>query len=418
MNDTAGFLRATIAKDLRRRLRDVPALLIWTGIPVALGVLLSLVAGGGDGATPTARVLLVDQDDSALSNLLSGAATQAGGLMSLEEVDLEEGRARIDAGEASALLIVPAGFQQAVLEETAIELTLVTNPAQRILPGIVEEVLEVMIEGSFYLQRLFGEPLRQIAEGPGSDETFDSATVAAIAADINDRITGLETSLFPPVLTVEFTTDSAEDQDEEPGFDFGQLFLPGLLFMSILFIAEGAAADIWTEREAGTLRRVVTAPQSLATFLAGKLAAGAVLVAGITVVAISVAILGFGLELGRVPAALSWCVYSGTALLCFFQLLQTFASSQRTAGVLSTMVLFPLIMIGGSFFPFEAMPGWMQAIGSWTPNGLAVVQLKALLFGTPEIASIAAAAAGIGLPAALAFVLSARRMSGRFVTES
>ena len=48
----------------------------------------------------------------------------------------------MDAGDASALVVLPAGLQDAVLGQGTVEIRLVTNPAQRILPGMIEEALE------------------------------------------------------------------------------------------------------------------------------------------------------------------------------------------------------------------------------------------------------------------------------------
>jgi ABC-type multidrug transport system permease subunit len=95
-------------------------------------------------------------------------------------------------------------------------------------------------------------------------------------------------------------------------------------------------------------------------------------------------------------------------------LLQTFAGGQRGGEMLSNLVVMPLMMIGGSFFPFEAMPAWMAAVGQWTPNGLAVLRLKDLLYGAPSTAALLVAVLGIGVPAVAAFVLTGRRLGGRF----
>ena len=65
----------------------------------------------------------------------------------------------------------------------------------------------------------------------------------------------------------------------------------------------------------------------------------------------------------------------------YLVLIQLLASSTRGGQFLSSMIVFPLMMIGGSFFPLEVMPPWMARIGRWTPNGLGVVQLKEILFG-------------------------------------
>jgi ABC-type multidrug transport system permease subunit len=124
----------------------------------------------------------------------------------------------------------------------------------------------------------------------------------------------------------------------------------------------------------------------------------------------------FGVAWTRLPLALLWCMAAGTALLALMTLLHVSATSERGANMLSTIVVFPLIMIGGSFFPFEAMPAWMAAIGQWTPNGLALVRLKEILFGQPAAGPLLLAAVGIGVPAGLAFILTVRRLRGTFAT--
>jgi len=87
-----------------------------------------------------------------------------------------------------------------------------------------------------------------------------------------------------------------------------------------------------------------------------------------------------------------------------------FAGSQRGSELLSSIIVFPLMMLGGSFFPFEQMPAWMAAAGRWTPNGLGVARLKDLLYGEVSAQAVVTAVLGIGIPAALAFLGSCRRL--------
>jgi ABC-type multidrug transport system permease subunit len=111
---------------------------------------------------------------------------------------------------------------------------------------------------------------------------------------------------------------------------------------------------------------------------------------------------------------LAWCVFTGTALLALLMLLQMLASTQRGADLLSSTVIFPLMMLGGSFVPFEAMPAWMAAVGHWTPNGLGVARLKDLLYGDAAPQAMATAVLAIGLPAVAAFSLAGRTLRRRF----
>lgn len=404
------FALATALKDVRRRLADPAALVFWFGIPLVVGSMIALLEG--DGGAPKAHLLVADLDGSFVSGLVTGAGGQEGAdqFMEIEQVGLDEGRERIDAGDASALLILPAGFGDAVLKEEPAELTLITNPAQTILPRIVKEGADMLVEAAFYIQRLFGEQLRVIADGPQTGQDyFADATIAAVAGQINQRVASLDGILIPPVLEVQTPAEEGEG-----GFNFGIYFLPGILFMALLFVAQGMSSDIWDEKNGGTLRRAITAPESLGRFMTGKLLGGSVLVAATALVGLLIAVALYGVGIGRVPLALLWCTFAGTALLAFFYLLQVVSTSQRGAAVLSTAIVFPLIMVGGSFFPFESMPSWMVAVGRWTPNGLALIHLKEILAGTAEPASLLAAVLGIGIPAILALWLSVRRIRGGF----
>jgi ABC-type multidrug transport system permease subunit len=397
------FVLVAALKDVRRRIADPAALAIWIGIPLVLSGMLSLLANTG-GGPPRARVLLVDQDNTFLSRLVPTAVRPETVPIDIETVTLEDGQRRIGAGEASALLVIPAGFQNAVVGSGSARLQLVTNPAQRLLPGIVRQTAEVLVEVAFYAQQLFAAPLGRITQsrtGPPAD-----ADVASIAGEINRQIAQLQGVLLPPVIDLSVRTNTPTAQP----LNFGQIFLPGMLFMSFLFIAQGMSFDVWEEKREGTLRRLLSAPQSAAKLLLGKLIAGMAVTTAVALVGLLAAIGWFDLSWSRVPGALLWCAFVSGALISLLTLLHLFARSQRGSELLTGVIVFPLMMLGGSFFPFEQMPPWMAAAGRWTPNGLGVARLKELLYGDVSAAAVAVAVLGIGIPAALAFALARRRL--------
>jgi transketolase len=80
------FVLVAAAKDIRRRMADPAALSIWIGLPLLLGGLLSFISSGAGDAPPRARVLLVDQDNTAVSALVRTAARQGNTPIDLEEV--------------------------------------------------------------------------------------------------------------------------------------------------------------------------------------------------------------------------------------------------------------------------------------------------------------------------------------------
>ncbi len=408
------FIWSTAVKDWRRRLRNPLEIVLWIGIPLVIGLLITLAFGGRSGPRPQAHVLVADNDDSVLSRLLIGAISQqaAGGFVHAEAVEEVEGRKQMDKGKATAFVVIPKGFSQAVLREQPATIELVTNPSERILPGMVEEALSILVDGTFYIHRLVGEDLRTLAGGPpGSANTFPDETIAAMSSRFNRLGSELSEYLSPPLIALETSVDQ-KDQDEP---SFGFLLLPSILFMALLFMAQGLAEDYWEEKNRGTLRRVVSSPHSTLAFLMGKVLSGAGLIFVVCLVALSVGYAYLRVNVATMPLALLWATLSGTMLATAMTAVQLFASSQRAGNILSLAIVFPLMMIGGSFFPFEAMPAWMAAIGTRTPNGWALQQLKEIVLDRARPGgTLAAIAFLLGILAVL-FWVCAERMKRRFV---
>src|SRR5262245_4535486 len=349
---------------------------LWLGIPLAIGTMLRL-AFGGDSGPPRAHVLVVDEDDSVLSRFLL-EALEGGGAESApfdaELVGAEEGKERIDDGDASALLVLPAGFGEALLNEEPCTLRLVKNPAQRLLPGMVEESLGLLSDAVFYVHRVFGAPIRAMtAEPPAGRSTLPNEDVARIALAINAAMERTSALLSPPAIKL---VVEERAMDDEQGPNFAQLFFPSMFFMTLFFLAQGMSEDLWVERAGGTLRRALVTPQRAAAFLCGKLLAALVLLSAVSLAALLLGRFVFGLDPSNVLLAVLWSALAGALFVLFLYILQMYASSQRAGNLLSTLVTMPLLMLGGSFFPFEAMPAGMAALGRHTPNGWALERFK------------------------------------------
>jgi ABC-type Na+ efflux pump permease subunit len=382
---------------------------------LAILALLSLAFGGGE-VTPQARLLVVDEDGSLISGLLAGALGQGptAELIQVEEVTREEGHARIARGDGSALLLVPSGFGDAILASEPTRLTLLTNPAQSILPGILEEVLSLLVDAVFYLQRLAGGPLATFAGGPAAGaSSFSDGLIASTSVEINQLARGVGEYLFPPRLDV---TVEVEEPEGTKQLNLGALFFQSMFFLAILFGAQGMSDDLWVEERLGTLRRALTTPHGVARLLAGKLLAVFLLLAAMAVAGVAAGAAVYGFPASRVAPAALWAAASGVSLFMLFLLLQLFATSQRAGGILSTLVLFPLMMVGGGFFPFEAMPDWLAAIGRRLPNGWALEQFKTILSGG-AFDGLPWGAAGLAAVLALGWWLAARRLRGGFLAR-
>mgnify|MGYP001823525228 FL=1 len=367
-----GLFFASLKKDLSRWMQDRAAMALWLGMPFLVGGLLtSMMAGGG--VTPTGTLLIADLDDSLLSGFVVGAYSQEqlGELFIVEQVSPEEGEARIADGEASGFLTIPEGFQNAFLDETPVTLTLKTNPAQTILPGIIADVTEVMLDAGFYLQRLFSEEISTLRKA-GGEAGVDDAFVAGISVDIRNKFEALGDKLSPLVIDIEIV----EPPPVEPQPDGALLFLPGIVLMAVLLTSNSLASDYWAERQRGTLRRLVSAPGALAGFVSGKTVAALVIIAGVSGATLVAGFAYHGVAWGKFIPALLWVSLGGVGLFAWFAVLQMLFPNGRAALLLTSILLIPLMMVGGSFFPLDALPEWIANIGRLAPNGFIVDRLS------------------------------------------
>ena len=71
-----------------------------------------------------------------------------------------------------------------------------------------------------------------------------------------------------------------------------------------------------------------------------------------------------------------WIAFAGIGLFAWFSALQMLLPTSKAANLFTTILVFPLLMMGGSFFPMEALPDWLAAIGRLSPNGFVVEKLS------------------------------------------
>ncbi len=385
--------------DLARRARDPLGFAIWLGIPLVIATVLQLAFGGGGGddggSTPKADVLLAVQDGGFLEQmapfLLSGGGQAP---LDVEAVSVESGRERIALGEADAYVELPPGFLAKLFNDEPQAVAVLTHPARRVGPALATGMLEALVEAQRLTQQILGEPLRELVEreadafasGPNPANV---ALVGAVVEGVMDRSAPL---LFPPALKLERVEPVAAEAaaGEEPGLSgMALIFFPSILFLSLFFLAGGLAEDLWTEKSAGTLARALATPLRGPAWAFGKLAGTAVLHAVVATGAFGLAIAALDLPWVAALRGLPWAIACGVSLSAFMLVVQSLAKSARGGSLLGNLVTLPLLMLGGAFFPFEAMPAGLAALGARLPNGWMLLQLKAQLAGELSAAQLA-----------------------------
>ncbi|MDH3645738.1 MAG: ABC transporter permease [Gammaproteobacteria bacterium] len=402
------FVFITVAKELKRRFNDPGGLLSAVLVPFAVGFLMASVMGGGGGPSIKAALMVSDLDDSFVSQGLLSALgqDQVAEMISVEKVAQEDGDRRINKGEGAAHLVIPKGFGDAWLNREAVNLHLTVNPAENIAPRLIREMLEAFLDLGDYLHKVFGAELNIISRSLQTGQS--DISVSDLSGGIADKVSGFAGFVFPPVLSVEDVTA----QTTGLNVSMPLLMFPGILLMTAFFSANGQSSNFWAEKEKGTLARWVASPNAFFSFWIAQWFTAMILTA---LVAAPIMLLGFfylGISFEKYFAALAWLALTGPILFALLTLIQVLAPSRKAGGMISTLVMFPLLMAGGSFFPVETMPDVIAAAADYTPNGRVLEPMKGYFIGEYGVTGLFADLWPI-LAVAVLLLLLAGRLSAR-----
>src|SRR6185369_13846007 len=175
------------------------------------------------------------------------------------------------------------GLSNDVLAGRPARIGLVKSPAQSILPDVAEQVTTVLAEGLSSASRLLRGPLDQIRTTPAAPGgQVSNQRVAEIAVLVNGVITRARPYVFPPVITLETTLETATRPEPGPAKTLTKgrgtsptpslflLFLPGISVFALFNLADQSMRDLLVEARLKTLRRQLAGPLTAGRVLAGK----------------------------------------------------------------------------------------------------------------------------------------------------
>jgi ABC-2 type transport system permease protein len=304
----------------------------------------------------TFDVPLVDLDGSPESSSIVASLDALDGI---NIVDMNWGRAMLDAGDADeilddedyfTLIVIPSGFGQALTQGERVSVSVYSDPGQGAYSGVVRD----QVQGRLQIEDLM--------------RTFESALAAEVGEDraesvITDEITP---RVEEPGLAVEevFT----EKRKATPG-NFEQT-VPGLALMFTFWLSAWVAGSIQSEKLVyGTWRRTIVAPVSRVSVVASRLLAyvgiGVVQMTLLFVLAWAL----FGLDLGDHPYALL-LVFLAMAMVttAFGFLMTTLVKDSVTMSSVVNLVVIMSAAAGGTLVPRFLLPDWLRAISPFVPH--------------------------------------------------
>ena len=361
------FTKTVASNSIKKLLKEKWHLAMFLIIPLMMGGLFSLISGSDGQPKPVGTLLITDHDDSMLSQLLVGGFKQGpmAEMFIAKKVDHDAAQKIMAEGKASVWLEIEAGFAQNFVDKKPTMIKLVKNPSQNILPQIAETAVSVMADGGHYIQLLFATELQQFNNLLSGKDVSD-IDMALMSVQIKHTIENLEQQLFPPQIKA---IKEKKVVKKTSNHSFMSLMFPGILFMSLLFSAQGIALEFWKDKSQGISRRLQATPSGLTQYLNGKLLASIFVYILIAVVIGVLGLLLLKLNISKLLIIIAWLILAGLVLGSMMLFVCLLMPTEKSASVVTSAMVFPLMMLGGSFFPFDAMPKWMVAIGQYLPNG-------------------------------------------------
>jgi ABC-2 type transport system permease protein len=382
-----------VRKDLRRRVRSPLSTLIVLAFPLVLSGIMALAFGARDTKPPKVRLLLDDQDGGLAGNLISSAFSrpEAAPYFEVEKAG-PDALQRLEKDDFSAILRLPAGLTDALLDGRPATLELVRNPSQSILPEVAEQITDVIADGLSSAAYTLKGPLKELTPLANADKAPSDQAVATVAVTVNQWIVRSGRYLFPPVVKLtpvqlEKTGSGSKMAGVSPTTSVFLIVLPGVAVFALFTLGDQVMRDLLTEKTRGTLRRILAGPVGTGTVIAAKAVTAAVI--ALAALLILAAVAGFAARRGVDPAG--FLLLSLSLVLAVTGLASTvygLAKDDRQGSTIGSVLYLVLAFSGGSFLPLDNLPAAMRAVSPFSLFYWGTEGYKALLLEGGGLADV------------------------------
>lgn len=357
-------------KDLKLSFRDTVALVMMLLAPFALTLGMGAVTGRFSGSSSTGLsdipVIIVNQDGGELGNALTelwSSPELADLIAPAASTDPVGARAKVDADEAAAMILIPSGFTNSIIPAAGmtapsnpVQVELYSNPTRPNSVGVIKTILE-----QFLSQVEVGRIGGQVAV---TELLTNGIITPAQAASVGQAVGQTQATTSGSSIAFKQVTASGE----EVKFDVLAYLAPGMALMFLMFTVTYGGRSLLVEEAAGTLPRLLVSPTSSAQILAGKIFG--IFLTGVMqlLILIGGTTLMFRLNWGNPLPVLLMVLASVLGATGWGVLLTALLKTPGQAGAIGSAMMLIFGILGGSFTNIQMLPESIQFISYITPN--------------------------------------------------
>ncbi|MCF6411421.1 ABC transporter permease [Pseudalkalibacillus salsuginis] len=309
------YWQLTLAQ-LRIFARNKQVLFFTLLFPVILMLALGSFVGGGNALSLTAGIVDLDQTDG--SKTLKNLFDNNEGIETISYKKTENGKEAVENGDVQLLIEIPKGYEASLKDKNQ----------------------------AFSLPVYYNEKNLSASE-------LGLTVVNGIIDQYSKKLVD-----YQPLVTIKKVGIEALN------IRYIDFLVPGIVAMMIMNNnMNGVAGQISAWRERGILRRMQGTRLKASTFIAAQITARLLLNGTQALLVVLIADLIFNINVVGSWLTLIFFIALGTlAFMAIGFIIAGIAKNPESAGPIAGFASFPMLFLGGVFFPISNMPDWIQPI--------------------------------------------------------
>jgi ABC-2 type transport system permease protein len=182
------------------------------------------------------------------------------------------------------------------------------------------------------------------------------------------------------------------------GVSLKTFIFPGILCISVMFIAMFQAASFVWDREFGFLREMMVAPVRRSSIVIGKCLGGATVASSQGVIVLALAgVVGVPYNAVLIIGVLALQLLLAFTITAFGVMIAIRIREMQSFMGVMQMIVTPLFFISSALFPPSGLPGWLTVLNRIDPLSYAVDPMRRLVFNHLDISPLARKALDPGI---------------------
>ena len=185
---------------------------------------------------------------------------------------------------------------------------------------------------------------------------------------------------------------------------------PGILGMTIMQLGiSGVAFSFVAERQRGVIRRIMATPIPRRSYMAAHVLQRLILAVVQVLILLAVAVLAFKVTVvGGLGSLLLVAVLGAVVFLCLGFAVTGLLATENQAAVVTQVVTLPQLFLSGVFFSRDAVPAFLKPIADWLPLTFLNDALRDIATTGATLADVSGQIFGLAVWAVVSFIAAYR----------